>query len=500
MSDVLQEPGVVYTHLPARREARPIRDASPGQILWLLCTGLPAVAMLVIHWYVYGLGLLVISGVGYWPWFWGPGYYYPLDWFDGFRIKLHKNTVYSGVESSGRRRRRNRIVIDLRIDDFFSVLGTVYNAKRHTDTIWFKVKGWRHANDDVEDMFAALQRLNDVIKQVIAVVGGDISYQFLNNQRPWDSIPMHEDLDEKFLHEDVVAADPDKEDTVDARGQALIDKVFDVVSVRGADPLACFMLTVKRPHSWRKFDNAAGRGKFTSEHLNRSPMMRVMKAMEYGLNRAGFTGVDIMDYPTLRRSTRRSWDINYAAAKAAGIDVDDKASSVWATEGIKIHPKSKILEMDGSYHRVYMVKGFRKRKVLPGGLYPLFVNNPEWVTISTPSYTVSRSLEEFFLKKIRNVRNALERERYEGGMIEDLEDIEARLEASAQVDRLYLSGSSPVRFGPIIVCSATSIEELLLTEEEMLAKCRLMKISVTGVRGRVRILRAFLSATLGSQI
>ena len=123
--------------------------------------------------------------------------------------------------------------------------------------------------------------------------------------------------------------------------------------------------------------------------------------------------------------------------------------------------------------------------------------NKRWVSMTVPYVTVSKGLESWLLKQSRDLTVAYQNERYKGGMIEDAESRDRRRATVDKVDAIYLSGSKPIRSNRYFIVSGSSMQQLEEAQRHLVAKLRRRQIRVEPVRGRARMLRAFLAASLG---
>lgn len=481
--------GLRYTNLPEYRESRPIRDLSWSQGIWFACWALPGLAFLLSRAAIPGFMFVGIGILGAWPFMWGSGLTYPRDWRQGWKIKRNEGHIYN--KSAGGK--LTNPVIDLELSQFWDILGTIYNPKTDADTIVVRTKGWIHANDGLIDRQNYEARVTAVLKTVISQTDTDLEFSMLNGQRPFDPSSWAADTEQNFLHADVLG----QIDEVSARLFNNVNLAFNGAAMNGADPIGCFTITVKRPKEWRNI--ARKPEKFTQKQLINSPLMRVLSAMTTGLTTAGFRKVEILDIEELKKFVFKSHNVRYVRALLEGNPQSfTNETSPWPQEGINV--QKNILITDDSFHRVLMVTGFGIRKILPGGLHRLYTGHLPWVVVSFCSYTVSKSIEQWILAKKRDLTVAWNKERYKGGMIVDRQERDKRAAAVDKVDRIYLSASKPIRFNVYLVISGTSIEEVDASEEALKAKLRELRIRTIPVKGRARILRAFLAATLGLRV
>lgn len=494
---------VMYTVLPGSVRSRPIRDSDWRAWLWLILWSVPGMFLAATSggdlWRLLpGFGMMIAGIVGFWRGRFDSLYRYPRVWAADLRSRFRNDRTYSDEEG------------EYSIANFFDALGTIYRPGYKTDTMWLTVDGYHHANDGPIGAVSALEAFVEVWKRVVAVMGVDLFVTYHVGSRPWDPIPSSTDVSENFLHRKVVEAAHNMPDELPEgdmpklsaaeRGANNMNQVYRVCMEQGAQPLYAFAITVKRPPTWKQFTKRPE--DFSVEHLQRSLLMRVMKTMQTGMERAGFTGVQLMSYREQRQNIRTIYDPHYVTNKLDGLDVDRQ--NVWP-DAIYYDRAQRLLCIKNqedpnqvSYHNIFVARGFRSKKALWGKFYEMFANLPRWVNVSVPVRTVSQNIEEFLLKRKQGLVNAIQRDHYSEGMMQTLEDLDAAQEANDRIDRIYLSGSRPARFGLRIHIYGDSLNQYRQAEEEMQARARHNGVNLRAIRSRTRKTRAVLAAITGT--
>lgn len=489
---------VPYTNMPSRHEGRFFRDMTAREALWLTCFVVPAMGLLAVQWLLPVAVIMIAVGIAGAKTFKdGKGIDYPRDWLEGAGIKARDNEVYDFDVPPERRRSE---VIPFRVDNFPEVLSTIYHRPSDTDTAVVKFTGWEHVNDEPFDRHMAEQRLIEVLKTVIAQIDTELTFSVQQSHRPHDAKVWATRLNEHFL------VDLDEEDPVDRRLHNTYTALFR--RVEDGSPLysSHITLSVTRPKQWRNISKHPENFDVERE-LEHSPLMRAVTALVNGLYSVGYHGVEVVMGDEMQQFVFRGWNVLYLEQSKQGIKgvrLEDRPKSssgipfAWPLK-IKIHPEHDLLETEGSYHRILLVDQHNIDKVLPGGLDELFMTHGlnRWVLVTTSATTVSTTLEYWMLAKRRDLKVAFNKQRFSGGMVEDERDRDARLADREKVDSLYRSRSRPIRWQTAIVISGTTPEMVDRVEASVQSVLRLLRIDTRVIKGRARMLRAFLKAMFG---
>lgn len=488
----------LYTTLPEFRQSHFLRDMTPTLAAWFVAWMIPALTGLLISQSI--VQFLFFIGVGYVGgrrYRWGAGITYPLDWFHGWRIKLKKGVVFNAEASSKGSLKINRggKAISLTSTDFLGVIASVYNPETRVDTVYLRVRGWKSINDSVFDRHNADLRVLRVLKNAISQLADDIGITSITCPRPYNPLSLQEDLQENFLSDEVVNAKPG--DGVAYKLQRHINEVMNQQALTGREFYGLYALSVKRPASWQEFVRRPE--KFTSDDLRNSPLMRVLSTMAEGLASEGFHEVSIFKREELDEFIFKTWNVKFLQDFFAGESnaLRNPGENPWPRDKIIVDGANKVIVIDGNYHRVLVTTRYGIRRVIAGGFQDLMTGNKPWVTMSVPYVTRPKGLESWVLKQQRDLISAIQRERYKGGMIEDRESRDQRQATVDRVDAIYVSGTKPTRSNRFFVVSGPTMQQLEDAQHHLETKLRRKQIRVVPVRGRARMMRAFLAASLG---
>lgn len=494
----------LYTTLSEHRQSHFLRDMTPTLAVWFGAWLIPALSGLLVVRSIWQF--LLFLGIGYLGarrYRWGPGIYYPRDWWRGWQIKRQKGIVFSSEDADdapGKKRlrlRHGQQAITLEPTDFLGVLASLYDPESRIDTVYVRVRGWSHVNNDVFGRHAADLRVVSVLKNVIAQLAGDIGICHLTCPRPFDPKEIYEDLRDNLLRPEVVNAT--EGDGVDFELQRHTNALLMNSTRRGREYFGLYALSVRRPAGWQAF--ARDPEKFSRDDLLNSPLKYVLDTLVDGLRSEGFYGVSIFDREELYDFIFRTWNVKYMEAVLAGKDARRKpGANPWPERQIVIDGPRQLVIIDGNYHRVLVTTRYGIQRVIAGGFYELMTGNKPWVTMAAPVVTVSKGMEFWLLKQKRDLTVAYQKERYKGGMIQDRESRDRRQATVDRVDAIYTSGSKPTRSNRYFVVSGSSLKQLEEAQRHLEAKLRRRQIRVVPVRGRARILRAFLAAMLGRSL
>lgn len=511
----------LYTTLADSRQSRFLRDMTPTLAIWFGAWCIPAFTGLFFAQSLVQCAVFLLIGYIGARWYkWGPGIYYPRDWWRGWWIKRNNGRLYIGDpadepdngespqdvasqtiprdKTANRRFRmkQGQQAITLDPTNFLGIVGSLHDPESDVDTVYVRTHGWKHVNDGVVQRHDADLRLLNVLKNVIAQLPGDIGFCSLTCPRPFDPEPLSQDLKQNFLREEVVHATSD-DDPTEYRLQTHINALLLKAGMSGREYFGLYALSVRRPQSWQAF--AKNPSEFTKKHLLESPLMYVLDTLVDGLKAEGFQDVHIFNREELYDFIFRTWNVSYIEQVLVGRKSAKRkpGDNPWPRHSIVVDGPNRVIKIDDSYHRVLVTTHYGIRRVLAGGFHELMTGNKRWVSMSVPYVTVSKGLESWLLKQSRDLTVAYQNERYKGGMIEDAESRDRRRATVDKVDAIYLSGSKPIRSNRYFIVSGSSMQQLEEAQRHLVAKLRRRQIRVEPVRGRARMLRAFLAASLG---
>lgn len=516
-----------YLDTPGRRFGRLLRDAGLLEIGWMVSMVLIAAVSGILQQLIPAVVAALCVPLAL-PGEDGPFFYAPAVWWKGWRIKRHGDVVCELDEDGNVVGGGMPALLDgLFIDNFLGQFASVYDEGRNTDTVYLSTGGWKHANDTIPQRADAQRRIAAAFRVAIAQTEDNIAYGTVNGRRQYDPTEWAAKLPEGHLQSGF-----EDDSTMDAGDRAAKEnllKVFDdIVLDQHAKHVSLFPVTVPRPESWAKLiENPEN---FTVQQLRRSALYRVLVSLQQGLATAGYRGIKLFTKESLFHYLYTSWNVSYLTPQTVlqgllsgyyrvpGVGPD---SPPLVRDGKLVHisqPFPRITKVlrggrsgrrydtlqmeDNNYHFVVVVKGFRRKRWLPGAAYPLTVGPHEpWLLHAQTCNTASKPVEQFLLRRRRNfLISWFRRSRGLDSMFEELE-VRERVEAeSATIDKIYISGSKPIRSDHRFVGSATSLEELDLVYENLLATLRKEDVSFYRVTGRARLFPAFLVAILGPRL
>lgn len=521
-----------YVDTPGARRGKMFRDAGTFEIIWMLTAFLVACISGAVHLLIPALVGVALFALAI-PSEDGPLFVLPLIRARGLWIGLHDNVVVEIDEHGNIIGGGMPSVLDsLFIDNFLDEFATVYNQRDNTDTVYFSVQGWRHANAGIPQRAAAQAQIAAAFKAAIAQTGENIAYGMINGNRQFDPTQWANDLQVRYLHSDIQK--PEAMDEGDRRAKDDLDDVFKrMVTKKRAKWLSLIAVTVPRPESWA--DLIENPEAFNRDQLRRSSLYHVLVALQRGLQSAGFVGVKALRKESLFRYLYGAWNVHYLTAETLAKgevsgyyrvpDVDPEQLPVTEEDGSLAHveqPFPRLIRVvrsgrtglhgrsydtlvmeEGSYHFVVVVKNFRRSRGLPGSMQPLTVGEtPQaWQLHTQNCNTASRRLDQFLLRRRRNVFVAwFSNHRGIGTQYEEQEDLDRVASEKAAIDRIYVSGSKPVRSDHRFLGSAASLEELNEVYDNLEATLRQEDVTYYRVTGRARLAPAFLLAILGPRL
>ncbi len=477
----------LHKRLPERVKTHFVRDATLEQALYLMRWVIPAVIVVMF-------GLLPVSLIlflfGCWralPTTWGTRYFLAAEKRSDRKIRRNGNVVFDPE-----RPKVNRLV-PFRVYDF-TRFGTMYNPRRGTDTVYFRMRGRTGAFGTYADRDAFETSAANLVKSIISQVGHNIDYAFINGGRPVDITPVREMMITRkgrpYLSDAVL--DPRTPKHIWLRQQC--DELVAMELNEDADPEYFVTVTVPRPNSWMKYN--MGETGAREDLIPGSLLERVVNTLVPGLQSVGYQGVSVLSGPELHRFVFRTWNVTYTHAM---IEDPSQAYSInkleWPTAGMWAF--EDYLQTEDSFHTVLIITGFRSNLIEPGGLWPLLGAPVRWCRTAMCSSTLSPTVESFVLEKAGQIQIARAKTKFGAGGARTLKD-QDRINAPIQEhNELYLSRSRAVRFSAPIVVSATSLEELTKQVEQMMGILRELNIVAQRVEGPTRLLRIFFAASLG---
>lgn len=478
-----------YRPGPGRRSGR-VRDYKLGQKLWFSIFAFVGIVTIVITQNPIPVVLIVIALVGAWSFDSGVGYQLPSVWLERRRAK-HRKGRLGGTEEEP-------AVFSKRPQDFFGQIGTMYDDRDDTDTVYFECQGFAPANEDPVDRFNADEALAGVIRRAIAQTTFNIDYGFTVGSRPQHPYKWAGRVQQRYDHPNAVRtaegmppefAERTLDEWIqDAQNRGLEaarafrmtnqEKVFQDIAHNGKRFYRTIYIKVRRPSNWKKFLEKPEQ--FTPADFRDSPLARVLNVIRQGLTDTGFIGVRMETYDQIRERIWNGYNSlkdHEAAAKGKPLYYDPRTSP-WPQERVEQH--GDYLQTDDTFHAVIKLTHFHREEYLPDGLDDLLVGHPDYVIVTTHASTTSAKWDRFYLREIRIFNYTRQQSR---NALPEQADLDQAARDAQRINELYRSGSKGVRLNYTVLVSASSLEELRFSLDREKAKLREPDIDNYVVKG-----------------